>query len=271
MYPTLLSYEIRSRACADARILAALAAVAAATLGVIALGIPGLSGSATTLAYIICIATPVGFAVIGMSDYWKTLYGQRGYFTMSLPASGASIFWAKVTRIFLESLVALIFTIGGIIATASVTAWRNGLTLTEYTANFRAAFAIFPTSVLVMLAIGQIVSTFGLIVQACAVMTIGAEGRFNHMGFGAPIIGFIILYLINQVLSGVGTLFSPLSVNITTGRLSTEIMWTSFISTINTDESPNVIGVGAYVLFPLFALALGIWASRSIEKHTSLR
>ena len=48
-------------------------------------------------------------------------------------------------------------------------------------------------------------------------------------------------------------------------------MWTSYSATIGTDGHPNVIGIGSYVLVPLFALAMGLWASRSIEKHTSLR
>jgi len=75
---------------------------------------------------------------------------------------------------------------------------------------------------------------------------------------------------VNQVLSTVGTFFLPLSVT-TDGHFSTEIMWASYRATMGTDGHPNVIGIGSYVLVPLFALILGAWASRSIEKHTSLR
>ena len=74
----------------------------------------------------------------------------------------------------------------------------------------------------------------------------------------------------NQVLSTVGTFFLPLSVT-TDGHFSTEIMWTSYRATVGTDGQPNVIGIGSYILVPLFALILGLWASHSIEKHTSLR
>ena len=116
----------------------------------------------------------------------------------------------------------------------------------------------------------QLILAMSWVVQACAAMTIGAEGRFNHLGFGAPIIGFVLLYIVNQVLSTVGTFFLPLSVT-TDGHFSTEIMWASYRATMGTDGHPNVIGIGSYVLVPLFALILGVWASRSIEKHTSLR
>ena len=127
-----------------------------------------------------------------------------------------------------------------------------------------------PTSTVVLMIAAQLILAMSWVVQGCAAMTIGAEGRFNHMGFGAPIIGFVLLYIVNQVLSTVGTFFLPLSVT-TDGHFSTEIMWTSYRATMGTEGYPNVIGIGSYVLVPLFALAMGLWASRSIEKHTSLR
>ncbi len=250
MFGTLLSYEIRSRARAVARVLEIIVAAIVVSLVVVALNIPVLSDSALRITYILCCGIPAGFVIAGMIDYWKTLYGQRGYFMMSLPVSGSSIFWAKITRICLAS--------------------RKGMSLAQYTADIRGVLAVFPTSMLVALAVAQVISTLAVVVQACAVMTIAAEGRFNHMGFGAPMIGFIILYFVNQVLGVVGTLFLPLSINLRTGRLSADIMWTSFLS-MTSDTPPEVVGLGSFILGPLFAIVMAIWASRSIEKHTSLR
>ena len=270
MYKQLLTYEIRAQVRSDVRILAALVAVVAASIGVRALDIPGLSASTEILAYALCVAMPVVVAIVGLVDYWKTLYGQRGYFTMSLPASGAQIFWAKITRMALACLAALPFMVCGLVAMAATSAWTQGLSLSQYTAPIRSALAPFSTSVLLALVAAQLFSCFCWVVQCCAAMSIGAQGRFNHMGFGAPIIGFVLLYIVNQVLSTVGTFFVPLSVT-TDGHFSTEIMWTSYQATLGTDGHPNVIGIGSYVLVPLFALIMGLWASRSIEKHTSLR
>ena len=189
---------------------------------------------------------------------------------MSLPVSGKVIFWAKNTRIAIECLLALALAVGGIIAVASAAAWSDGISLAEYTAGPRSVVAGMPTSTVVIMIVVQVLVSLSWLVQGSAVMSIGAEGRFNHMGFGAPIIGFVLLYIVNQVLSTVGTFFLPLSVT-TDGHFSTEIMWTSYLATMGTEGHPNVIGIGSYVLVPLFALAMGLWASRSIEKHTSLR
>jgi len=116
----------------------------------------------------------------------------------------------------------------------------------------------------------QLFSCFCWVVQCCAAMSIGAQGRFNHMGFAAPLIGFVGVYLVNQVFSGVGTFFLPLSMTFS-GRLSSEIMWSSYQATLDTGAAPTVFGLGAYVLIPLFALVMALWATRSIDRHTCLR
>ena len=270
MFTKLLAYEIRSRYRADARSFGSFIAVIAVAAGIVAAGLPGISGSTAVLAYALCALTPVACAIAALADYWKTLYGQRGYFTMSLPVSGKVIFWAKNTRIAIECLLALALAVGGILAVASAAAWSDGISLAEYTAGPRSVVAGMPTSTVVLMIAAQLILALSWLVQGSAVMSIGAEGRFNHMGFGAPIIGFVLLYIVNQVLSTVGTFFLPLSVT-TDGQFSTEIMWTSYLATMGTEGHPNVIGIGSYVLVPLFALAMGLWASRSIEKHTSLR
>ena len=270
MFTKLLAYEIRSRFRTDARSFGAFIAVIAVAAGIVAAGPPGISGSTAVLAYALCALTPVACAIAALADYWKTLYGQRGYFTMSLPISGRVIFWAKNTRIAIECLLALALAVGGILAVASAAAWSDGISLAEYTAGPRSVVAGMPTSTVVIMIVVQVLVSLSWLVQGSAVMSIGAEGRFNHMGFGAPIIGFVLLYIVNQVLSTVGTFFLPLSVT-TDGHFSTEIMWTSYLATMGTEGHPNVIGIGSYVLVPLFALAMGLWASRSIEKHTSLR
>ena len=270
MFTKLLAYEIRSRYRADARSFGAFIVTIAVASGIVAAGLPGISGSTAVLAYALCALTPVACAIAAMADYWKTLYGQRGYFTMSLPISGKVIFWAKNTRIMIECLLALALAVGGIIAVASAAAWSDGISLAEYTAGPRSLAAGVPASTVVIMIVAQVILSMSWIVQGCAVMSIGAEGRFNHLGFGAPIIGFVLLYIVNQVLAAVGTFFIPLSVT-TDGRFSTEIMWTSYRATMGTDGQPNVIGIGSYILVPLFALFVAMWASHSIEKRTSLR
>ena len=270
MFTKLLVYEIRSRAVADGRSFGAFVVTIAVASGIVAAGLPGISGSTAILAYALCALTPVACAIAALADYWKTLYGQRGYFTMSLPISGKVIFWAKNIRIMIECLLALVLAVGGIMVVASAAAWSDGISLAEYTAGPRSLVAGVPTVTVVIMIVAQVILSMSWVVQGSAAMSIGAQGRFNHLGFGAPIIGFVLVYAFDQMLSMVATFFIPLSVT-TDGHFSTEIMWTSYRATMGTDGQPNVIGIGSYILVPLFALFLAAWASRSIEKRTSLR
>ena len=251
MFGKMLSYEIGSRLRTDLREMGTAIAILAVTVGVVASGVPGLSG--TMFGYLMCVAIPVGAAISGMSDYWKTLYGQQGYFTMTLPVSGAVIYWAKVSRMIIEFLIALALAIGGGIAVAWAAAWSQGITLADYTAGPRSLFAIFSTLALVVLFITWIVSCIALILQVCAVMSIAAEGRFNHMGFGAVAIGLVLLYIVDQVLSGIGTFFVPFSMTLD-GHFSTEVMWTSYRATLGTGR--HIARLWELMGIPMF----GEWA-----------
>ena len=62
MYAKLLAYEIRSRAVADGRSFGAFIAVIAVAAGIVAAGLPGISGSTVVLAYALCALTPVACA-----------------------------------------------------------------------------------------------------------------------------------------------------------------------------------------------------------------
>ena len=65
MYAKLLAYEIRSRAVADGRSFGAFIAVIAVASGIVAAGLPGISGSTAVLAYALCALTPVAWPTTG--------------------------------------------------------------------------------------------------------------------------------------------------------------------------------------------------------------
>lgn len=49
----------------------------------------------TILGLIAVVAVPVIFWVFLIIHYYRSMYGKTGYFTMSIPAEGNQIFWAK--------------------------------------------------------------------------------------------------------------------------------------------------------------------------------
>ena len=166
MFTKLLAHEIRSRYRTDARSFGAFSVTIAIASGIVAAGLPGISGSTAVLAYALCSLTPVACAIAALADYWKTLYGQRGYFTMSLPISGKVIFWAKNTRIMIECLLALALAVGGILAVASAAAWSDGISLAEYTAGPRSLVAGVPTSTVALMIAVQVILSMSWVVYS---------------------------------------------------------------------------------------------------------
>ena len=116
-----------------------------------------------------------------------------------------------------------------------------------------------------------LIGLFSLVIEVGAVMSIGGQGRFNHLGFGAPMVGLVLLYAGNQVLALIAVLFVPLSMDVTTGDFTSQMMWPQFLEALRTGAQPSVIGVGSVAIGPVLAGVLTWWAVRAIEQHTSLR
>jgi hypothetical protein len=113
-----------------------------------------------------------------------------------------------------------------------------------------------------------------VVIQVAAVLSISAESRFQGLGWGAPLIGLVLLYLVDQVVSLVGMLWIPLGIRLSgpeAGDLVARGMWPDVVEALRTGADPTVIGLGSVVTGAAFTVALAWWAVRSIERRTSLR
>ena len=110
-----------------------------------------------------------------------------------------------------------------------------------------------------------------MIIEVAAVMSIGAQGRWNRLGFGAPAVGFIVLYAVNQIVALVATMLLPLSFDVTSGRIVARMMLPQFIEAVQGGQEPHLVGIGSVVAAPIMAAALAWWAVHAIERHTCLR
>ncbi len=70
----------------------------------------------------------------------------------------------------------------------------------------RSSWPECPTSTVIIMIAVQIVLSMSWIVQGCAAMTARRGKAANHLGFGAPIIGFVLLYIVDLAFHTVGIL-----------------------------------------------------------------
>lgn len=241
----------------------------------IAAGIPVLSGFFIALSALLIVMAPVGVLIFLAWNYWQTMYGTRGYFTFSIPVAGRTLYAVKVAYAALISTVALLLSGASIPALVAMLAVGKrqpvGELFTSITDMIPPGLPgwVMPTVIALVF-----IQTYLTIIIGSAIMSIGAQGRYNSLGFGAPVIGVIIFYVANQIISLIATMVIPLGIGLSgpnAGKLVAKSMGADFIAAIQTGAEPTVLGLGSYIAALLIAAAMWWWAVKAIEEHTSLR
>ncbi|WP_353112726.1 hypothetical protein [Microbacterium sp.] len=240
-----------------------------------ALRIPVVGDIGLTMGLIVAaVITP---AVLGMliENYWRTMYGREGYFTMTIPVRGRTLFTAKVLYGFVAAVVALMITVLCLLGGAVAFSLSQGQ---EPFGFVRGAFSAVEPWMLWSSAAALLLMAAYLVIVGAAVMSIGAQGRFNHLGFGAPVLGAVILYFVMQIVTLAAILFVPVGVVMTgqdAGTLVGRGMLDDFVAALTapggSDAAPHVLGLGFVLTSVAVAALMAWWGGRAVERHTSLR
>lgn len=268
MLTTLITEEFRTQAPRNAVLAGIILLVSAASLGLASLEIPLLSQVLMLLGLLAAVALPPAVGIQMAIEYWQTMSGDRAYLTMSLPVRGRSIFAAKITYAALIILVSTAISMALFLWWLAILAEQTGSSLTEILTPMREAVG---TTMLTYFIVVVLLGLVAKAVQLGSIMSIGAQGRWNHLGLGAPAIGLVLLYVASQALALVLLVLIPFSYDLTTGSIVWEWMLPSFIESVTADAEPTVIGLGVAATDPLIAAGLAWWAVHSIERHTCLR
>ena len=271
MLRTLIAQEIRTLSRPHLTITAVCLLVGAGLIGIGLLDVPMLSPFAMLLATTAFMALPHAVFIHCLMEYWQSMYGQRGYLTMVIPVRGRQIYAAKVAYGVLASAVTAVVGAAGLLATYLINAHIQGVGLSQAWEPVREAVETIGVWRGLLLALTALLMCLAWMIMYTALMSIGAQGRWNHLGLAAPVIGFIILYAVSQVVVLVSMLLVPLSIDLTTGELGTGLMLGPFLESVRTDTDPRILGLGFIPATWILAAALGWWAVRAIENHTSLR
>lgn len=274
MIGTLFGQEFRSTRRSFFTVLGIVFVVAVVGAGTGALKVPILGPLGYGIAIIAAAAfTAIVLAVL-VEHYWRTMYGREGYFTMTLPVRGRALFTAKVLYGLVATYAAIAISAAmlfGISVIFSVSSGHGPLGFVrDLFTDVSAPMVWF------VIAIMLVQLTFSVVTGA-AIISIGAEARFNHLGFGAPVIGYIVLYFVMQVLALAAMLFVPLGIVLTgpdAGSVVSHGMLDDFVSSIRDtsgNTQPNVLGLGIVPLSVLVAALFAWWGGRSVERRTSLR
>lgn len=274
MIGKLFAHEVRSTRKTLLVTVGIMLLIAALAVGLGALKVPVLGVLGFVFGGILIASiTPVVLVLLA-ENYWRTMYGREGYFTMTLPVQGRALFTAKVLYGVVATCIALALTglaLVGLTVVLSLMAGNAPLAgVNEIVSQAGAPMVwFFVLMLLVQFAFA--------VVTGAAIMSIGAEGRFNHLGFGAPVLGYVLLYVVMQVLGLAAMLFLPFGIIMLgpdAGTIVAQGMLKDFLASIadpSGNTAPQVLGLGIVPLSIVVAAFFAWWGARSVERHTSLR
>ncbi len=238
-----------------------------------------LATTGTTIGALVAIIIPFLVFIMGSKYYYQTTYGQRGYFTNTLPASGGTVLGAKSLWLFIAVLLSICWSclaLGWIIFTQMAGSAGPELSFGDkFVATWEAigqllqstpAYLIITMIVVLLLATAQFV-----------LWVVSFSALANRFGFAylstnkAVTISAILLYVVYEAVLALFTFLVPATLHITTtaGSAQTKLLIGAIFS--QTNEGAGVfIPLGMLGLIPL--LIVGYWfAHNSLSRHLSLR
>ena len=191
MFHTLFAQEVRSLAPKTGAIAGIGALVIAVSLGLSsAIGVPPISGVLLIASVVTLIVVPFAMLIQVAVAYWKSMHCDAGYFTHTLPATGAQLYWAKTLFAYCVSLLSILFWVVGFLAVVWQASSMSGTPFGQIVSEVVGSWNALPLVLKALLVLNTLLLPANCVFPVAAVMSIGAPGRWIHLGFGAPVIGF---------------------------------------------------------------------------------
>jgi hypothetical protein len=240
--------------------IAALVALMTFLLGMIAAPVVGL-----VFAMVILMMTPIAVQIYLMFDFYRSSFGANGaMLTHTLPVSGRRLFWMKLLYAFVVSaVVMLIVTVLNVlicvlIARAADMNFGEGV---HYLQELASGHPVTVSVIIFSLLYGSI----GTIANYFACVVLGSTGWARRLGPGGPVVMFIILSVVGQLLALV-TMFLPPYLNMETDKM---LFSMGFIDFIN-DSSDSLMPVIPFFAGAVLSVVLVFWSARNMNKKVDL-
>lgn len=238
-----------------------------------------LATTGTTIGALVAVIIPFLIYIIGAKYYYQTTYGQRGYFTNTLPASGGTVLGAKSLWLFIVIVLSVCWgglALAWVIFTQVAGAVGSGLSFGDkFAATWEAigqawqsvsGYAVLAIILILLLGAAQ----FAMWVVCFSALA----NRFSFVSMStnkAVTLSAILIYVVYEAVLALFTFLVPATLHITTsaGSAQTKLLIGAIFS--QTNEGPGIfLPLGMLAIIPL--LACGYWfAHNSLSRHLSLR
>lgn len=277
MIGTLIAQDFRATRKSLFTVIGIALLVVVLSLTLTVLRVPVIGGIGLVVGIIAAVALSLVVLGLLVESYWRTMYGAEGYFTMTIPVRGRTLFLAKVLYALVVSIAAAALSAAGLVAAAVAFALSQGLEPFEF---LRTGLGMVEPWMAWFAAAALLLQIIFLVVVGAGIMSVGAQGRYNHLGFGAPLLGAVIVYLVMQAVTFAAIMLIPVGIVMVgpdAGTLVARGMLTEFLAAVGGDSAAaggapsQVLGLGFVFTSAALLAVMGWWGARSVESHTSLR
>lgn len=238
-----------------------------------------LATTGATFGAMVAIIIPFLVFIIGVKYYYQTIYGQRGYFTNTLPASGGTVLGAKSLWLFITMVLSICWgglALGWVILTRWARAAGPELSFGDKFAATWEAIGKLLQSTSAYLIIAAIVVLL-LVAAQFVLWVVCFSALANRFSFAylstnnAVTISAILIYVVYEAVLSLFTFLVPVTLRITGSTSSPQMQLVYGAIFSQTFESPGIfLPLGMLAIIPL--LACGYWfAHNSLSRHLSLR
>ena len=211
----MLGKLIKNEIKMSAHMMMNIYVAAAVTIGIMliayAIDISWLSAMATVALFLIALIALIITFVGVIANFYKTLYGQQGYLSFTLPVTSGQLLAAKAIVAFLWMIVSYA---GGIRYVTSLIGENNLNMIKTIISMFRSmpgAKAIKGYIVLLVLAV--FVQLAFLISELFFSITFANTRIMQKLGAAGPIVVFFAIFIIAQICNFLLTNYVPITVS----------------------------------------------------------
>ncbi|MEI6577843.1 MAG: hypothetical protein WCN92_00085 [Eubacteriales bacterium] len=259
MLGKLIKNEFKSSAHSVANIYLAAAITIVIMLLSYAVKIKWISTLSTVALLLISVVAVIITLVAVVTNFYKTLYGQQGYLSFTLPVKSGQLLASKAIVSFAWILLSYIITISiwiGVYVYASAMIGKD--TITAFQTIMQLIQGVPDIAVIKQLLVIVCVMIFAQIAVFIAEiyfsLTLANTKTFQKMGMVSAIFIFFAVFIIMQVL--VATLTSVVPISLVAGTGGLEISFTQSMMQSTGNLTLGITGV----VFEIFAAA-GLFAA----------
>lgn len=206
--------------------------------------------------------------------YWRSSYGRTASLTQTLPVKGSTLYWAKMLWTWLVSLAGAVLSVGILLAGSPLVARGAGAqpdaVLTAFREGWATLNAVAPPWAVVMAAAVMVTMILIWPTQYFFAASIGNQAPLNRMGVGGPVLVWLGLYLVVQVLTFASFALVPLAVGITDDGLGIVRFDLFAEMAAGSGGAADVMPIGFLPALFLVTLVCIGWTVRSWNRRVSL-